>query len=361
MRLVLLGSGEFGLPTFKSMRSVHDVLLVVTQPDRPAGRHRQLTPTPVGQWAVEQGLPVIKPPDVNDPAIVEQIAALRPDAAVVIAFGQKLGPALIAALGRLAVNLHASLLPKYRGAAPINWAILRGETETGVSVISLADRMDAGLIYAQAATPIGPTETAGELHDRLAEMGPAAVGGVLDALTRGSLASHPQDESQTTKAPKLSRADGVVSFAATSEEVCRRIHALTPWPGVEALWMPGRAEGAAAPQHLKLLRAEPYRGPWPLPAVAWGPGTRAASSGSTGVVAGDPEDPLWLRRVAEAKQAEAFAEKSRPLGGGRLVTTLDGAIRLLEVQLPGGRAMKVHEFTLGHDLRPGDRLGQVSA
>ncbi|MCC7203568.1 MAG: methionyl-tRNA formyltransferase [Phycisphaeraceae bacterium] len=358
MRLVLLGSGEFGLPTFKSLRSAHEVLMVVTQPDRPAGRHRQLTPTPVGQWAAEQALPVIKPSDINAPAIVGQIAALRPDAAVVIAFGQKLGSALIAALGRLAVNLHASLLPKYRGAAPINWAILRGETQTGVSVISLADRMDAGLIYAQAATPIGPTETAGELHDRLAEMGPAAIGGVLDALVRGTLTSHLQDESQATKAPKLSRADGVVSFAATSDEVCRRIHGLTPWPGVEVIWTPERPTGAAG-QRLKLLRAEPYRGPWPLPPAAWAPVAPADSSGSSGVIAGDPEDPLWSRRATDASPARGGSEQPRLLGGGRLVTTQDGAVRLLEVQLPGGRAMKVPEFTRGHDLRPGDRLGHA--
>ena len=212
MRLILLGSGAFGLPTFKHLHAHHDVCAVISQPDRPAGRKRQLTATPVAQWAADVGLPTFKPDDANAPQTVAQLAAYKADAAVVIAFGQKLSPLLIDALGRLVVNLHASLLPKYRGAAPINWAMIHGEQATGVSVISLAQKMDAGLIYATAQTPIDPLETAGELHDRLAALGPAVVSDVLRAFADGSLRGVPQDERLATRAPKLSKADGHVDF-----------------------------------------------------------------------------------------------------------------------------------------------------
>src|SRR5262245_36265216 len=142
MRLVYFGSGAFGLPTFRRLQAEHDVALVVTQPDRRAGRNRALAATSIAEFAAQTGASIIKPERVNEPAVVDQIRSVGADAFIVIAFGQKLGRSLLS--GVFAINLHGSLLPKYRGAAPINWAIINGETETGLSVIALADQMDAG-------------------------------------------------------------------------------------------------------------------------------------------------------------------------------------------------------------------------
>lgn len=320
MRLIFLGSGEFGLPTLADLHARHQILAVVSQPDRPAGRRQHLTPTPIAAWALAQGLPVHRHENANDPDVVAQLRELRADAAVVIAFGQKLHPPLIAACGRLAVNLHASLLPRYRGAAPINWAILKGEIETGVSVIGLAERMDAGLVYARQATRIDPLETAGELHDRLALMGPAAVGEVLDAFAAGTLRGEVQDESQATRAPKLSRADATVDLAADVDQVAARVMGLNPWPGVRVTWRQGGPDG--------------------------------------------PAKELLLRRVAAEPDASCFINpRHQPAPGqvldGHRVTVGNGTIRLLEVQVPGGRALPIEEFIRGHPLRPGDVLAGV--
>jgi methionyl-tRNA formyltransferase len=314
MRLIYLGSGEFGLPTLQRLHEVHEVAAVVTQPDRPAGRGRGLTPTPIGAWAAGAELPLLKVSDANSADVVEKVAGFGADAVVVVAFGQKLSPGLIEALGRLTVNLHASLLPKYRGAAPINWAIINGEAVTGLSVISLAQRMDAGLIYGQAQAPIDPQETAGELHDRLAAMGPDLVCRVLAEFAAGTLQGRPQDDTFATRAPKLSKADGWADFNATAEEVRRRVHGLTPWPGVTVTWRPA-GDGAGRP--LKLLRV--------------GVLPRSQTGGQAPAPPGTVLD-------------------------GLAVATGDGAVSLLEVQAPGGRPMAIDAFARGHGLRPGDRL-----
>ena len=260
MRLLFFGSGAFGLPTLNPLTGHHELIAVVTQPDRPAGRKRRLTPTPIAQWAEQRGIETWKCDDVNESTFVERVRAASPDASVVIAFGQKLSPPLIDAMGALAVNLHGSLLPKYRGAAPIQWAMLEGETETGVSVISLAQRMDAGKVYATASTPIDPQETAGELHDRLAELGPTAVERVLSDLDAGTLSPHEQDDSLASRAPKLTKADGTVDFNREAESVRRRVHALTPWPACRVALRPADAE-EALPEPLTLCRVRVAAGP----------------------------------------------------------------------------------------------------
>lgn len=308
MRIVFLGSGEFGLPTLQALHREHEVVAVVSQPDRPAGRKRQLTPTPVAAWAAQQGLPLLKSDAVNEPAFIDRIRALQPDASVVIAFGQKLSPPLIEALGKLAVNLHASLLPKYRGAAPINWAIIHGETTTGVSVIGLAQRMDAGEVYARAETPIDPLETAGELHDRLAQLGPDAVLSVLRDLQRERLRPIPQDDTLATKAPKLTKADGTVDFNQPADAVRARVHGLTPWPGCRVTWV-------------------------------------TASGG---------EKPLILGRV-HAHDTPVPCEPGTVTENLRVACS-DGSIELLELQAPGTKMMPAADFARGHGLKPGDTL-----
>lgn len=330
MRLLFLGSGAFGLPTLEHLHAQHELLAVVTQPDKPAGRKRVLTPTPVGQWAQAQGLPTYKEVDVNTPEFVQQVRDLKPDAAVVIAFGQKLSPELIEALGELAVNLHSSLLPRYRGAAPINWAMINNDPETGVSVIGLAQRMDAGEVYALDKLAIDPHETAGELHDRLAKLGPAAVGKVLNDLLHGSLQPIPQDDQQATKAPKLKKSDGTVDFNQPADDVRARIHGLTPWPGCKVLWHKA-ADGIGGP-------------PTPSP-----PMTSAAL----------PPQTLTLLRV-EADPTPVSALPGTVLDDNRIACN-PGTIRPLQLQLPGKRAMSLKDFTAGHPLLPGQRFLTLDA
>lgn len=230
MRIVFLGAGAFGLPTLERLCDEHEAVAVVTQPDRPAGRGKALTPTPIGAWAQEHSLNVIKTANVNAPDVCAQVRDIDADAWVVIAFGQKLSETLLA--DRFAINLHASLLPRWRGAAPINHAILAGDAQTGNSVITLAQRMDAGLILGQSHRPIEPHETAGELHDLLAGDGPALVLRVLAEHAAGSLHPIEQDESLVTLAGKFSREDGYVDFSQSASACRNRIHGLTPWPGV---------------------------------------------------------------------------------------------------------------------------------
>ncbi len=324
MRLIFLGSGEFGLPTFRYLRDHHEVVAVLSQPDRPAGRHRQAVSTPIAAWAQGAGLTVLKSEGVNDPEVIEKVKAFNPDAGVVIAFGQKLGQQLIESMGGLAINLHASLLPKYRGAAPINWAIINDEQETGLSVIGLSQRMDGGLIYGQAGTRIDSLETAGELHDRLAQMGPELVAKVLDDFRRGALQGQVQEESCVTKAPKLSKADGWVDFDADAQTVRSRVQGLTPWPGVRVRWVRGAR------------------------------GSEQEGDGTA----------LILRRVAAEPDLSCFigldSSETRPVPGtvaeDHRVVVRDGWVRLLEVQVPGGRPMRIDEFVRGHRLKAGDRL-----
>ena len=308
-RLVFLGSGEFGLPTLQRLAAVHEVAAVITQPDRPAGRKRRLTPTPVAAWARVAGLKVLEAEDVNAAATVAHLRGLNADAAVVVAFGQKLSPDLVAALGPFVVNLHGSLLPRYRGAAPINWAVIRGEAETGLTVISLAQRMDAGLIYGQAATSVDPLATAGELHDRLAAMGPKLVADVLDRWQAGTLEGRPQDETLATRAPKLSRADSWVDLTRDARTVQARVHGLTPWPGVKVLWRQRNGR----------------------------------------------EQPLALHRV-EAEPDSAHDAVPGTLLSDERVAVGSGAVRLLEVQPPGRRVMSIAAFVSGHAMQPGDQL-----
>jgi methionyl-tRNA formyltransferase len=250
--LLFFGSGAFGLPTLQRLAAEHQVLAIITQPDRPAGRGGKLTPTPIAQWASEHAptIPILKPEKCNAPEVVEQIRAFPAKTFVVIAFGQKIGKALLA--DRFALNLHASLLPRWRGAAPINAAILAGDTRTGNSVITLADKMDAGEVLGQTFREILPTQTVSELHDLLAADGPSVVFRVLREYADGSLIPEPQDESKVTLAGKLSRADAIVDFAKPATDARCRINGLSPWPGITA---------AFADTRLKLLRAGPVLAP----------------------------------------------------------------------------------------------------
>ncbi|MDQ7014449.1 MAG: methionyl-tRNA formyltransferase [Planctomycetota bacterium] len=326
MRLVFLGSGAFGLPTLEALARDHDVAMVVTQPDRKAGRGGKLTPTPVGAWAAEHlsGVPLLKPERVNEPGVVAEVCSIDADAWVVIAFGQKLGKPLLE--GRFAINLHASVLPRWRGAAPINAAILAGDTATGNSVITLADRMDAGLILGQSERAIGPTVTAGELHDLLAGDGPELVEHVLAEHTARTLDPFKQDEAAVTLAGKLSRADAWIDLADSAEVCRRRINGLSPWPGVQAV-----LDG----QPLKLLRA-----------CELTPGDVGSAS--------ETETPDV--RTGSAHDATPGTLLDPATG---TFATGDGVLQLLEVQPAGKRAMSWDAYARGRKPAEGELLSSA--
>ncbi len=220
-KVLFVGSGAFGEPTLRMLAERGQCVGVVTGTDKKAGRKQRLTPTPIGACAESLGLPCIKTDNINTESSIHD---LEFDAMVVIAFGQKLSDSLIEQYD--AVNLHASLLPRWRGAAPIHAAVMHGDGETGVSVITLASTMDAGLILASESTPIGEEETTGELHDRLALMGPK----VIELVLNGERTDLTQDESLVTYASKLSREDARLDLSERNEVVARKIRGLSPWP-----------------------------------------------------------------------------------------------------------------------------------
>ena len=248
LKILFAGSGEFGAPTLQRLIDLGATIVrVYTQPDRPAGRGKKLTPTPIAQLAIDRRLDLVRTADINAEPLP------KADVLVVIAFGQKIAPHVTTHARLGSVNLHASLLPKYRGAAPIHSAILAGETITGNSVIRLADKMDAGAILGQSEVTILGTETTGELHDRLAEDGAFLMEKVLVDLRDNKSIEREQDHALATLAPKLSRERSRIDFTQSARLVCDQIRGLAPWPGCRVRLMYGLTEIA----RLTLLRATP--------------------------------------------------------------------------------------------------------
>ncbi|MCZ2399526.1 MAG: methionyl-tRNA formyltransferase [Phycisphaerae bacterium] len=317
MRIVFLGTGEFGAGTLRALPLAgHEVRCVISQPDRPAGRGQVLRPTPIHALAVELAMRHVQAPDVNALDLRDVLADA--ELGVVVAFGQKIGPGLLAALPRGCVNLHASLLPRFRGAAPYQWAILAGESVTGVTVFQIDERWDAGAIWAQAETPIGETETADELHDRLARLGAETTVAALQRIASGDARPTPQDASLASRAPKLSKADAFVDFAGPAFMAARRINGLWSWP-------------AAACEF---------------------------------VSAGGRRERVLLARAAVATAHERSTPARWQPGEFRddlTVQAADGAVRLIEVKPSGGRLMSFEAYANGRRIRPGDRLVRASA
>jgi len=238
LKIVYLGSGEFGIECLNALaHSSHSLQFIVTQPSHPAGRGRKPRPTAVAHWAKTHSIPFIETEDVNAPQIIEKVAHYEPDLIVVIAFGRKIGNELINLPPKGTINVHASLLPKYRGAAPINWAIINGEKQTGISIISLAEKMDAGKILARGKTDILENETAGELHDRLAQMAAPLLLETIDKITDGSIVYTEQDHSKATLAPKLKKSDGFLDFSESAKTLEKKIRGLWPWPGASTTYL----------------------------------------------------------------------------------------------------------------------------
>lgn len=308
MKILFLASGAFAVPSLRALAARGtDELALITQPDRPAGRGRRPAPTPAADAAAELGLPVVKTDSAN--SLLPQLPLTEPDLLVVIAFGQKLSPELVASARLGAINLHGSLLPRFRGAAPIQWTIISGDSHAGVSVIRVAPVMDGGAILAKRSTPIGPDETAGELHDRLAELGVDAICETVQRLARGEAVEEPQDETSATRAPKLNRSMSWVDFSRSADEVSCRIRGLSPWPACRAVIHRTRYDKPIEVQLHKVVAVPRQHGAPP----------------------GTFLDPLH-------------------------VACGSGAIKILTVQPSNRGAMPMTDFINGHPISAGDTL-----
>lgn len=252
LRIVFAGTPEFAAEHLKALLDTpFEIVAVYTQPDRPAGRGQKLMPSPVKQLAVEHGLPVLQPPTLRDPAAQAELAALKPDLMVVVAYGLIL-PQVVLDIPRLGcINSHASLLPRWRGAAPIQRAVEAGDAESGVTVMQMEAGLDTGPMLLKVSTPISAEDTGGSLHDRLAQLGPQAVVEAIAGLAAGSLKGEVQDDALATYAHKLSKDEAQIDWSRPADELERRIRAFTPWPVCHTTL------GEAA---LKVLGAKPATG-----------------------------------------------------------------------------------------------------
>jgi methionyl-tRNA formyltransferase len=247
-----MGTPEFAVSALEAVHSAHEIVAVYTQPDRPVGRGLDVRASAVKAKAVELGLPVAQPEKLSLPGEFEKLQELRPDAIVVVAYGQILRRNVLD-LPRLGcINIHSSLLPRWRGAAPIQWAILAGDAESGVTTMHLVEKLDAGNILLQARTPISPSDTAGALHDRLMRMGAELILPTLQGLAQGTLPGQVQDEAQVTYAAKLTKEMEILLPTESAVVLDRRVRALNPWPGT-SLWIAGES----GPLRLKVKRAAP--------------------------------------------------------------------------------------------------------
>ncbi len=312
MRVVFMGTGEIGLPSLRALlvRPDCEVVAVVTQPDKPAGRGRQLRAPEIKRVAEAAGIPVLQPRKLREPAAVEEVRAFSPDLIVVMAYGQILSRAVLE-LPRIAcLNLHASILPRHRGAAPIQAAMVAGDAESGITVMYMAEGLDTGDILLVRVLPIRPGETGGSLHDRLADLAPEALAAALDSLAAGTAPRIPQEEARATYAGRLRREDGRIDWSQSAEEIERRIRVMNPWPAA-FVELPLAAGGMA---RLKVFSAV----------------------------------------IEDARPAPSatllLADKS-----GLLVAANPGAVRLLEVQGEGTRRMPAGEWLRGHAVAIGGR------
>jgi methionyl-tRNA formyltransferase len=235
MRVVFMGSPEFATPCLRALAAAHDVALVVSQPDKPAGRGSQLTAPAVKIAAQELELPVIQPRSAKTGELRDALAASGAELAVVVAYGKILPRAVLEALPRGCINVHASILPRYRGAAPVQWAVINGDPETGVAIMQLDEGMDTGPVLLERRITIDPHETSGELLARLAPIGAQALLEAISAIGSGTAHPVPQDHGAATHAPMLQKSDGAIDFAQPAHVVGARIRGVDPWPGAQAI------------------------------------------------------------------------------------------------------------------------------
>ncbi len=232
MRIIYCGCGKFGIDSLNALKESHHQLVhIITHPEKQAGRGKKLRANDVEQWAIQNNMPYTAIEDINLPTGVELVRKLSPDLLIVIAFGQKISAEIINIPKKGAINVHGSLLPKYRGAAPINWAIINGETETGITIITLAQKMDAGEMLAQAKIKISDDDTADSVHDELARIAAPVLIETIDKIQAGTAVYITQDNTKATLAPKLKKSDGYLDFNQSAKEIHDKIRGLWHWPG----------------------------------------------------------------------------------------------------------------------------------
>jgi methionyl-tRNA formyltransferase len=315
LRVIFLGTPEFAVPSLRAVRATSDVLAVVTQPDRPKGRGRQVSAPPVAALARADGPRVLQPQKLRDPQVVQTLAGLRPDVIVTVAYGKIIPPEILRIPPLGCINLHPSLLPKYRGAAPIQRAILDGETDTGVTIMYQSDELDAGDIILQQRVPIGPDDTAQTLEHRLAEVGAEALVEALRLIAAGRAPRRSQEHARATYVGKLSKDDGRIDWTRPASYIARQIRAMDPWPSAYT-WHGGKL--------LKIWRGE--------------------------VVPADREHP----DSAQVPPGTVIAVRR---GEGVVVATGDGALLLRDVQPEGRKRMRADDYARGARLEAGEQLG----
>ncbi|HTY08987.1 MAG TPA: methionyl-tRNA formyltransferase [Candidatus Edwardsbacteria bacterium] len=314
MRIVFMGTPQFAVPTLDALQQAgHDIAAVFTQPDRPAGRSGAPQAPPVKDRALEHGCAVHQPQHLRSADIERTLRELSPELLVVVAYGLKLPPRILGIPPRGAVNLHPSLLPKYRGAAPVNWALINSDPTTGISTMFMADAMDAGDVILQQEVALLPDETAGDLEQRLSRLGAALVVTTVDLIAAGNAPRTPQDAALATLAPKLKPEDGRIDWRSTSQRIRDLVRGTTPRPGAFTIFRGQRLEIAA----LSVL-----------------PGTATTGTKDT---------------------AGAIAALDRKLGP--VVGTADGAVAITSLKPAGKRAMTGNEFLNGYRPAIGERLG----
>ena len=306
MRLIFAGTPEFAAVALRDLTAAgHDIALVLTQPDRPAGRGMKLTPGAVKVVALAHGLPLFQPGSLKDTAAQQRLKAVAAEVMVVAAYGMILPQAVLDIPPSGGLNIHASLLPRWRGAAPIQRAILAGDQETGITIMQMDTGLDTGEILAKHAIPIEESDTAQTLHDKLAALGGTAIVEALNALEQGSLVLEAQDNAQATYAAKLTKEEGLVDWTKPASEITRAVRAYNPFPGAYTQW-----QG----ESLKL---------WKTQAID--------AMGEPGVVLG--------------------ADKA-----GIVVACGQGALRITELQRAGGKRLAAAQFLAGGEIKPGDRF-----
>ena len=323
MKIIYLGSDAIGTDCLSELaKGPHQLLAVVTQPDRPAGRGRKSRPTAIRQLAQQLALKTYAVEDVNAPQVLEQIADLKPDLLVTFAFNQKLGASLLEIALAGAINVHPSLLPKYRGAAPVARAILNGDAETGLSIIKMTGDLDAGDILAQQRMAIDPQHTTGSLEKVLGQQATPLLMRVLNGIENGTAKPWPQDHSRATSAPKIKKAEALMDFSLSASELVNRIRAFTPWPGAFAFFR-GHARG------------EPER-----VVITW------AQAGQSN---------------ADREQSSGRRTGGTAIEGGTVLEDLSikcgqGVLRIDTIKPAGGKEMSWQDFVNGRRVQSGDRM-----
>ncbi len=309
MRIVFMGTPEFAVPSLEALlKSEDQVVGIVTQPDRPKGRGHNLAPPPVKVIAQRTGIPFLQPLKIKTPDFLDALAAWKPDLIAVTAFGRILPAPILNLPPRGCVNVHGSLLPKYRGAAPVQWAIMNGERETGITTMLMDEGMDTGPILLQEQIPIMPDDTAGTLAPRLAELGGRLLVETIRQLKTGVLAPRAQDNSEATIAPLLTKEDGVIDWSRSAQTIANRVRGLSPWPGAYTFFGHDR---------------------WNIWSTVVNP-TRS------------DEQPGTI--IAVAKHSIQVA-------------TGEGMLEIVEIQTANSRRMNASQFLAGHQVGVGARLG----